>query len=795
MKWIHLNKEWKFTYKGNQERYQGVNKRVVDLPHDFSIETERTEDAPSGFAGAFYQGGVGIYEKTICIEKKEGQRVLLVMDGAYMLTEVFMNGNLASFHPNGYTTNQTDLTPWIKEGENELRIVVSNDAMPNSRWYTGSGIYRDVWLVTGSAFGLLPQNIAVETVSASQSEAVLRIRTQLPKAWKMGMKGTLRTEIIGTDFVKEQSICDAKGEIIQEIILPEPDLWDVKRPHLSKLRQTIVRENGEEDSCEVTFGIRTISFDATKGFCLNGQSMKLKGGCVHHDNGIIGSCSFYDAEYRKVKRLKELGYNALRMAHNPASETLLQVCDELGMLVMDELYDQWTIKKNLHDYHLFFRDWWQRDVKTVIEGHRNHPSVIMWSTGNEIVERDGNSDGNEWARRLAQEIRKYDTTRGVTNGICAVFMENGEFGGVLGNIFNGSAGDIEDIEVDFPGVKEEYQKVMDNFENLTEKFAEPLDVVGYNYLERFYERGHEKYPDRVICGTESYPKTMQSVWEKVEQLSYVIGDFTWTACDYLGESGIGRAVYGEKRLPGLFGEFPYHVGGCGDLDIIGNRKPQAEYRRRLWTKENLPYIMVERPQHHGKKEILSPWGWEQGVCGFDCPGYEGKPIKVTVYSAAQEIALFLNGKEVGRKKAMSRLREEHFEIIYQPGELTAVVYEDGVESGRSSLQTPQKNIQIKAQREADLPEKELIYVRLTVEDEEGNCKTSCNAAVRVNVEGAAELLALGNGNPEGMDAYHTGESAFYDGRALLVLRKKGSGNIRILAEADQMEKLALEMEC
>ena len=789
MKWMKCNQNWKFTYKGNDVLYHGENPTYVNLPHDFSIMTMRTADAPSGFAGGYYQGGVGTYEKVLQIEKGAQEKVFLVLDGAYMLTEVFINGNLASFHPNGYTQNITDLTPWVEDGDNYLKIVVSNDAMPNSRWYTGSGIYRDVWLVTGPAAGLMPQDIFVETVSADVQEAVLRVKTRVPVVLEAAC---LKTEILGTEIVTELAVTGDDEWLVQEIRISDPVLWEVEHPHLYRLKQMLSVNGFVVDECEVSFGIRTISFDVENGFCLNGRSMKLKGGCIHHDNGILGSCSFYDAEYRKVKTMKELGYNAIRMAHNPASETLLKVCDELGMLVMEELYDQWTIKKNTHDYHLFFRDWWQRDVKNVVEGHRNHPSIIMWSTGNEIVERDGNSGGNEWARKLADEIRKYDQSRAVTNGICAVFMENGEFGGLLGNIFNGSAGDIDDIEVDFPGVKEEYQKVMDRFESLTEQFAAPLDVVGYNYLERFYERGHERFPNRVICGTESYPIVMKEVWEKTEEFPYVIGDFTWTAVDYLGESGIGRSIYGEERLPGLFAEFPWHADYCGDIDLSGVIKPQGEYRRRLWNEERAPYIAVERPENHGKKEIISPWGWEQCVHGWDCPGYEGKPIKVTVYTVSEEVVLLLNGTEVAGASVQPGLKKMIFEIPYQPGTLEAVAYEKGMAVGRSQVRTPDGVVCIHAEQEHFGSEEELIFLKLTAEDGAGNCKVSCQAPISVKVSGAAVLQALGNGNPAGLEEYHTGVSAFYDGQAMLVLRKQGTGVVQVEICGEGMEHVYLE---
>ncbi|MDF2791561.1 MAG: glycoside hydrolase family protein [Neobacillus sp.] len=400
MKHLNLNLNWKFSYSTGNAGLDKLGKaycETVNLPHDFSINLKRSELESSGGAGGFFPGGIGTYEKEIFIPEKGEEKVyILLVEGAYMNAEVYMNGNLAALHPYGYTEYKVNLTSYIRFGEkNKLRIVVNNNAMPNSRWYSGSGLYRHVRLLTAEKLYIDPWNQFVTTVDIKEENTMVKIETDVTNACsteEMIEIQTLIYDMDGKEIISELANGKVMGErittFVNQFSIETPKLWSVESPYLYKAVTRILQHGSVLDEMETTFGIRSISFDTDKGFCLNGTSMKLKGGCIHHDNGPLGAAAFDVAEYRKIRLLKELGYNAIRTAHNPPSRALLDACDYYGMLVIDEMFDCWRQKKNANDYHLYFEDWWKRDVASTVYRDRNHPSVIMWSIGNEIGERD-----------------------------------------------------------------------------------------------------------------------------------------------------------------------------------------------------------------------------------------------------------------------------------------------------------------------------------------------------------------------------------------------------------------------
>ncbi len=555
-------------------------------------------------------------------------------------------------------------------------------------------------------------------------------------------------------------------EVNFQIQVKDLKVWDIHTPYLYTAEVAV---KGTDEKKTVTFGVRTIAFTREEGFLLNGRPVKLQGGCIHHDNGIVGSCAYSAMEERKVRLLKESGFNAIRTSHNPMSTALLDACDRLGMLVMEEAFDQWRAKKNLGDYHLYFEDHWREDLGSMVMRDRNHPSVIMYSIGNEIGERDGSGNGAKISHELCSYVRELDPTRAITNGLCAIFFDAGEFSGILANIFgSGEAMDFDSIPDEVKGFLRQADYMTEHWGEITVDFAKDLDVVGYNYLDDRYEKDGENFPERLIVGTESYPRMMKQVWERTMAYPYVLGDFTWTAFDYLGESGIGHAFYDEKGS--LFCGYPWHVGYCGDYDLCGFIRPQGKFRRLLWKTESAPVITVLRPEHFGKKEIISTWGWADVTESYSWPGYEGREIRLDIYSDADEVEILINGKQVDRVK----VPESHIvqkNVIYEPGILEVTNYTKGQKGESSFLKTTKETKALRltqAQTEAD----DVLILTVEAVDEEGNrVPYDCSKVIAETLENV-KLLGFGTGNPVTEESFVTDSCILYEGRALLVLKKE-----------------------
>ena len=510
--------------------------------------------------------------------------------------------------------------------------------------------------------------------------------------------------------------------------------------------------------------------DAENGFRLNGVAMKLKGGCVHHDNGLLGAASYDRAEERKIELMKASGYNAIRCAHNPPAPAMLDACDRLGMLVIDETFDCWRMGKNPNDYHLYFEDWWQRDTESMVRRDRNHPSIIMWSIGNEVPERTGVSDGAAWARKQADFVRSLDPTRLVTSALPFLFEE----------MFadpNAMQQSVTDIQSLFdPKHLTPTDPATDRWGNLTREFNEALDVVGYNYLYARYDFDGKHFPGRVIAGTETFPYNAYDFWKETERLPYVIGDFVWTSIDYLGESGIGKVSFNEGEMP--FGaQFPYHLANCGDIDICGFKRPQSYYRDILWGVRSAPYIAALDPQYFGKKARFNQWGWEPVEESWTFPGQEGQPTRVDVYSAADEVEVLVNGVSAGRKPAGAAAQNKaSFEVIYQPGKIEAVSYSGGKETGRAHLQTSGQSARLSLSADRPVLQAvfgDLAYVTVEILDAQGYRVPCADAPVMLEVSGAGDLLAVGTANPTSEELYTGSQRKAWQGRLMAVVRASG----------------------
>jgi len=763
MKRMALNRDWKFKYApgapGVKESRDWIS---IDLPHDASIGLPRDASVVGGASNGFYPGCNCIYEKNLVVPSDWLDKVVLLeVEGAYQNAVVTINQQLVGRHPYGYTTFHCDLTPYLKEGVNVLRIDAYNGGLPNTRWYSGSGLYRPVTLLIGEKVHVGPWDVAVETPDASPAASTARVVTTVRNQGASDEALTIRSSILASGRVlatAETAVAIKAGasqEIRQDISVKSSRLWSLADPFLHVLRTEVLRAGKPVDATETPFGFRTIAVDAVRGFRLNGEPLKMKGGCVHHDCGLLGSAAHARAEERKIELLKASGYNAVRCAHNPPSPAFLDACDRLGMLVIDEAFDCFRHGKNFGDYSLWFEEWWQRDLAAMIRRDRNHPSIVMWSTGNEIPERNGCSDGAGWARRLADYTRSLDSTRPVTNALC-------------------------DVWDDPPPPGETPDAKMERCARATGDFAVPLDVVGYNYLVHRYESDVRRFPGRIICGTETFPKETFDYWAGTERFSHVIGDFVWTSLDYLGEAGIGHAAPVENTH-GLR-SFPWHHANCGDIDICGTKRPQSYYRDCVWGVAKAPYIAVHDPAHHGKQMSVSPWGWPDVVSSWNWPGQEGKPCTVDIYSTDDEIVLLQDGQEIGRKPAGKAHRYlAAFELNYRPGRLEAVGLKNGIERSRTVLETAGNSaaIRLSADRTGlNGGVGDLAYITVEVVDAKGLRVPTATNRLFFAACGAGTVLAVGNGDPASEEPF--------TGNTRKVWRGLATAVVRVTAEAGEI---------
>lgn len=767
----------------------------VNLPHDASISKPRSADNPSGSGGGYFWGGVVNYRKEFFVpEGWRGQSVQLEFEGVCMNAEVSINRQLVALHPYGYTSFVVDLTPYLKVGaENEVTVTANNSAQPNSRWYSGTGIYRHVWLRRGGSVHIQPWGVFVTTPVVDPASSAVAVATELGHTGSAATNAILRATVLdagGKTVAQGETSVDvaANGLTLasQELAVAGARLWSVDDPYLYMLVSEVWVDGEVVDTERTPFGIRSIAVDAQHGLRLNGVPVKLKGGCVHHDNGLLGAVSYDRAEARKVEQMKSAGFNAVRCAHNPPAPAFLDACDRLGMLVIDESFDCWRMGKNPNDYHLYFEDWWQRDTASMVKRDRNHPSVFMWSIGNEVLEQTGVSDGYAWARRQAAYVRSLDPTRLLTIAAPAIFEAFLPLLPEVGpaKIYDFLSGEEADPQQDLYGT-------------LTAPLFDSLDVAGYNYVIKRYEADGEKFPGRVIAGTETWPHWAYAFWDATSRLPYVIGDFVWTAIDYLGEAGIGQVTY-DGSMP-FRAPYPYHLANCGDFDICGFKRPQSHFRDLLWGVRTAPFIGVLDPQHHGKAIAFNPWGWEPVTDSWTFPGEEGKTTQVHVYSVDDEVELVINGVSVGRKPAgAANQNKVVFEVTYQPGTIEAVGYANGRETERTRLRTAADPAALRLTPDRSVICAEfgdLAYVTVEVVDPEGNRVPCADPTVSLDVAGAGELIAIGTADPRSEELYVGSERKAFQGRLMAVVRSTGqAGEIVLKAQADGLAASEIRLQ-
>lgn len=793
MKKIIFDSDWYFRRAGLGHAFAVPEGEKIHLPHDAQILEPRSAEYETGGGGAYFKNGLYKYEKTFFApEEWQGNQVALEFEGVYQWTEVVLNGDLIATWPYGYSGFLVDLTEKLQYGaENKLQVTANNTAVPNSRWYSGAGIYRHVWLQVGGAVSILPWGVQVTTPEVSAESTEISVAAKIKNIRQTPVQVTVRQEVLDStanvvaQVQTEVELLEQETQAVcTSIPLASPALWCVDAPNLYTLKTTLLEENVSCDSSTTVFGIRKIEVDAQNGFRLNGVPMKIKGGCVHHDNGLLGSASFDKAEERKVLLMKQSGFNMIRCAHNPPAPAMLEACDRLGMMVMDETFDCWTMGKNPNDYHVHFQQWWDKDTRNMVERDFNHPSVVMWSIGNEILERDGSSDGHHWSRRQAELVRTLDTSRPVTSALCDLWDELPGDTTVKG-LYDRMVGRKMDPENDRWGKK-------------TAGYAAPLDVVGYNY--QMYRYGHdgEAFPDRVIAGTETFPSVQYRYWTETMKHPHVIGDFVWTSIDYLGEAGIGRAGYdtGDHELEM---DYPWHQAFCGDIDICGFKRPQSYFRDIMWGVRKAPYIAVHHPEDHGKQVIMSPWGWSPAVPCWDYPGYENKPVTVEVYACQSEVELLINGQSCGRKPAgASQENIAYFEVNYQPGTLTAVAYENGEEAQRFELCTAGSPAKLRITPDRQVLEAkygDLVYLTTEVLDAQDRVVRYAQHSVTFTVEGSGSLQAVGNSDPKSPENYFGNTRKAFRGSLMAVVKTIGeTGTIRIKAKSPGLQDAKVEIQ-
>ena len=794
MKQIKWNDNWKFWKEQNAfEMVWNVpdDARDVTLPHDAMIEKPAYAKSIGGRATGFRDGGNYTYWKAFSLTADEVKRKhILRFDGVYRHAAVYVNEQPAGGEAYGYSTFYVDLTPYLREGRNEIFVKVRNAGMTNSRWYSGSGIYRDVWLLTSGTVYLEPDQVKVTTERTDWGLAVVRIETtvlnETSRARHLKLQSLVRDPEAAEAVTEETAFFLPAGEkkiVTQRIVVKDPALWSEDSPSLYTLESRLFEGKTRIDKATSRFGIRTISVDSVKGFLVNGLSVKLRGACIHHDSGFLGSATYKDAELRRVRLLKEAGFNAIRMAHHPAAPALLDACDELGMFVMDEFADMWERPKCDVDYSLDFPKWWDTDVALMIRKDYNHPSVVLYSVGNEIPEI-GSDAGSLLCAKIAGLMKSLDPTRFTTAGINGLFMVGDKMEQIRTDVTRELEAeakakptkgiDVNEFMADM-GKQMDRLALHDEVTKALELACAPLDVAGYNYMTSRYEPDAKRYPNRVMVGSETFPPEIARNWSIIQKLPAVIGDFTWTGWDYLGEAGIGLPAYGSREADT---DFPCQVAYCGDLDLTGYRRPLSYLRACVFEKRMRPYIAVQDPHHYGQELIKTPWLLTDTVSSWDWPGFEGKPIVVEIYGNGDEVELFHEHKSLGRKPLVGA--RAVFETVYKPGTIRAALYRHGICAGAMTLTTPKGRPAL--QLSLDTLGEELIYVNAELRSPNDVLVTSKDKTLKISVEGA-ELLAAGSANPKPERNFNTGIVRTCLGRAMIILKKTGPGKITVKAEA------------
>jgi beta-galactosidase len=806
--------------------------RILNVPHDWSIEDlpgQNGVDIIGPFdrsaidrgSSGYMVGGIGWYRKHFTINEDDQDKIAyLQFDGVYMRSDVWLNGKHLGFHPYGYTPFYYDITSYLNPpGQSNVVAVRAKNEGMNSRWYSGSGINRHVWLTLVNPVHIdVSGGLYITTPMVTENSAEVKVATTMVNSGNSDESIVLQTVLIdpsgkvtATSSINSTVSAGKTSEVIQEITINKPSLWSIDYPNLYRAKVSVLVNDEVVDDLATHFGIRSIKIDAQNGFTINGKPVEMMGGCYHHDLGPLGAASIDRAEERKIEVLKNYGFNAIRTSHNPPSPALLDACDRLGMVVLDEGFDMWETAKRELDYHLEFREWWQRDVESWIKRDRNHPSVIIYSIGNEIRETFDTS-GLRIARNLTGEIRRFDQSRWVTE------------------CFN-----------DFAWMRGQVSR----WHEIPEHMA-LFDLIGYNYAWKRYEEDHVIYPDRVMIGSETNPPLALENYEMVKKHPYVIGYFVWTATDNLGEAGVGlpqlrdivtesdlnqrgstipqgpgapggpggrggqggpgqRVIQSANAPAGAPGAGPPAGGGFfrrdpwpvftnyqGDIDLIGNRKVPSYYQYVVWGKSKVE-IFVHRPIPEGKRETTSNWGFPDELKSWNWSGHEGEKFQVHVYTRSQHVKLELNGKIVGEQDvAMGESITATFEVPYESGKLVAICYDNGNETASQTLETTGKPVAVRLiadRTRIKAGRNDLSYVRAEIIDSDGNIVPDADdIMVNFEVTGTGKVAGVGSGAPGDMSSFQQPRKKSYQGICLAIIQPIAPGKIGVRAIAEGLKE-------
>ena len=770
-----INADWYFNlgdgkYAG-AEYFNHSEWRKLELPHDWSVESVASPSLAS--CTGYFPGGIGWYRKDLDIPKsQEGNKVYVYFEGIYNNSEVFINGKWIGKRPNGYVSFMYELTPYLNfGGRNVLAVRVDHSQDADSRWYTGSGIYRDVYLVYAN-----PVHIGLWGVSYSAkvngNNATLSVQTEINNTGNTSAAVKVLHEVFDSEQKKvatgSLNYSLAAGEVVrkeQTVSVAKPRLWSLEDPYLYTIKTTVTKGNEVIDRTETRAGIRSLTFDPNKGFALNGKSMKVKGVCIHHDAGCLGAAVPKEVWRRRLMQLKEIGCNAVRMSHNPQSTCVYELCDELGILVKDEAFDEWEYPKKkwitgwnkgkpgFQGSASYFREWSKRDLADMIRRDRNHPSIIMWSIGNEVdypndpyshpvldqaeigqqhvrgyrKEQPRAERLGDIAKELVAEAKKYDLSRPVTAALAGAVMSN---------------------ETDYPGV---------------------LDVVGYNYTENRYQQDHEKYPDRILYGSET--RHDLNAWKAVRDNDFIFGQFIWTGFDYLGEAG----------------PWPSRGFTTGMIDLAGNIKPNGYFRRALWLESPTVYAGTYKMDKNKKKpsaNASATWNYEQG-----------EQIRVVAYTNCEEAELLLNGKRIGERKPYNDdTAIIYWDIPYAPGTLEVLAYNQGKAVAKDKIQSSGLPYAIRASidKTEDIKVGEVVHLMIQIVDENDIPVVLADNQITCQIEGAAGLLGLESGDHNASDNYRDNKQRCKNGKLLGYVKATGQGKVKIRLTSPLLQSAALE---
>lgn len=781
---ISLNRNWKY------KKADGGWKEIT-IPHDAMLSEKRSADAKSGSASGFFSGGKYVYQYEMELSQEMIRKHLtLEFEGVYKNAKVFVNGKEAKAVAYGYVPFSLCLDSLVQEGKNVIRVETDNENQPDSRWYSGAGIYRPVWLHVQEENYISLNGIRITPVSYSPA----RIKVEVEHNG-----GTIVTEV--WDAENRQKIVDGRGDKV-ELAIPDARLWSDQDPYLYNVKIKLMNEEDEVECIEKQTGIRCISRDK-QGLYINGRKVLLKGGCIHHDNGILGACEYDESAERKIRILKENGFNAIRSAHNPCSEAILRACDKHGMYVMDETWDMWYRKKNAYDYAGDFLNYYKDDIRAIVEKDYNHPSVIMYSIGNEVSE-PAEEKGVLLAKEMVDLFHELDGTRMVTGGFNLMIIKNAAKGKT---IYKEDGGLDESQSKDMSGMNSTMFNMIASAvgsgmnksangkkaDQAVSPLLDLLDIAGYNYASGRYKEDEKLHPERLIFGSETFPQDLAKNWNLVQQCSNLIGDFMWTAWDYLGEAGLGAWSY-EPDAKGFSKPYPWLLADTGAFDILGNPTGEALWAKAIWEKAEKPEIAV-RPCNHPKEQLIkAAWRGTNAIPSWSFSACEENKVTVEVYSKAPYIELYLNGNRIGRRKTKDD--RAVFKTRYRSGELEArAIDKDGNLISSHKLQSAQGEIGIKLKAEhAVIGKGHLLYVDVRIADKNGTIESNADERVTLTVKNGT-LLALGSANPKTEESYLAGSIKTYYGRALAVIRADEIGKIEITATGNSLSGETLEIVC